>query len=679
MCKGFLVVSLVLAATATRGQEWKPLGPPGGDVRAFAVDPSRPARIFLGTADGHIFGSQDSGAHWTLLGRASSRLDAVITAIVVDPRDGNVLFASSWTRDSAAGGGVFRSTDGGRTWSGPGLEGQAVRALAMAPSDPNVLVAGTLDGVYRSLDAAKSWERISPERHEELRNLDSLAIDPRDPQTIYAGTFHLPWKTADGGRTWRPIHEGMIDDSDVMSLLIDGADSKRIYASACSGIYRSDDSAAQWRKIQGIPYAARRTYAITQDPKQPARVYAATSEGLWKTADGGMTWRRTTPESWVVNAVVVAEGDPGRVLIGTEKLGVLASDDGGEHFQDANAGFEHRQILALGLDSKRPGRILAVLAHAPEPILATEDDGGTWVPLGPGLRAEQALRVYAAPDDAWWVSLDRGGLIRYDATKKGWKKAGTVVGEAADAKPPASRRGRKPGANASDGSRLLQDVVTDLAFSSKEWFAATSRGLLVSFDQGATWRLKPVGSLASLPVQSVRISSNGERIRVASLRGLVFSDDGGNSWTWHDLPWQSGGAVTLDAQSGEETTLVARARNGLYISRDAGKTWQQAASGLPSTPVQDFAATGGVFVASMSTGGLYVSSDSGRTWDRVPGTLADGFFAAVGATNEPGVIFAASATEGLYKVEWPDSSAGKAGYPGRPRKETAHEEAGPGN
>ena len=62
-------------------------------------------------------------------------------------------------------------------------------------------------------------------------------------------------------------------------------------------------------------------------------------------------------------------------MIGTEELGVLASDDEGEHFEDANAGFEHRQILALGLDAKRPGRILAVLAHAPEPILATEDDG----------------------------------------------------------------------------------------------------------------------------------------------------------------------------------------------------------------------------------------------------------------------------------------------------------------
>jgi photosystem II stability/assembly factor-like uncharacterized protein len=694
MRKGVLVVSMLLAATAADAQVWKPLGPLGGDVRALAADPARPARIFLGTADGHIFGSEDSGAHWTLLGRASSQLDAVITAIVVDPRDGNVLLASSWTRDAAAGGGVFRSADGGRTWSAAGLAGQAVRALALAPSDPNVLVAGTLDGVYRSLDASRSWERISPEHHEELRNLDSLAIDPRDPQTIYAGTFHLPWKTSDGGRTWHPIHEGMIDDSDVMSLLIDQGNSRRIYASACSGIYRSDDSAAQWRKIQGIPYTARRTYAITQDAKQPARVYAATSEGLWKTADGGLTWRRTTPESWVVNTVVVAEGNPGRVLIGTEELGVLASDDGGEHFQEANLGFEHRQILALGLDAKLPGRVLAVLAHAPEPILATEDDGRTWSPLGPGLRAEQALRVYAAPDDAWWVSLARGGLMRYDAGKKAWKQAGRFAGEAADAKAPASpsavgarhavplqsRQGAKNSADeARSGPRPLLDVVTDMAFSSKEWYAATPMGLLVSADRGATWRLRPVGPLTSLPVQSVLVSSNGLRIRVVSLRGLVFSDDGGNSWTWHDLPLKSGGAVTLDAQPGDENTLIATARDGLYISRDAGKTWQQAASGLPATPVQDFAATGGVFVASMRTGGLYVSSDSGRTWDRVLGTLAEGFFAAVAPSNEPGVIFTASATEGLYKVEWPGSIATRAVIPERSQQEKVRGNPSPAN
>ena len=646
----FVLVYLLLAGTPAYGQTWKPLGPPGGDVLTMAGDPSRPGRVFLGTADGHIFGSEDAGAHWTLLGRVSTRLDAVITAVIVDPRNSEVIFASSWTQDPAAGGGVFRSGDGGRTWSDTGLAGQAVRALAMAASDPDTMIAGTLDGIYRSRDASKSWERISPENHEELRNLDSLAIDPRDPQIIYAGTFHLPWKTTDGGRNWRPIHEGMIDDSDVMSLFIDRSTPGRIFASACSGIYRSDNAAGEWRKIQGIPYTARRTYAITQDPGDPARVYAATSEGLWKTSDGGMTWRRTTPQDWVVNTVVVTPGHPGRVLIGTEQLGVLASDDNGEHFADANGGFYHRQILALALDAEHPGRILAVLAHAPDAIVATDDNGKSWLPLGPGLRTEQMLRVYASPD-GWWASIEHGGLMRYDAVKKSWLRAGNVTGEvAAPTHPPAKTAGRSV-TRTSNATRELQQIVSDMAFSSNGWFAATDVGLLMSADRGATWSLKPLGPLTTLPVQSVRVSPGGQRLWVVSLRGLVFSADAGATWAWHDLPLKAGGAMTLDVDREDPSTMASIAHNGLYISRDAGNTWQQAAAGLPSTPVQALAIEGSVFLASMRTGGLYVSSDTGRTWTRVPGTLADGFFPAVTTKSDGGVIFAASATEGLYAVE----------------------------
>jgi photosystem II stability/assembly factor-like uncharacterized protein len=681
MRKILIFLIALWAFAAVRAQEWKSLGPPGGDARVLAVDPSHPSRVFLGTADGHVFGSEDSGAHWALLGRASSSLNAVITAIVVDPRDGNILFASSWLRDAATGGGVFRSADGGRTWKEAGLAGQAVRALAMAASDSSVLVAGTLDGVFRSRDAAKSWHRISPEGDAELRNLDSVAVDPRDPQILYAGTFHLPWKTSDGGGHWLPIHEGMIDDSDVMSLLIDGENSRRIYASACSGIYRSEDAAAQWQKIQGIPYTARRTYAITQDPRDPARVYAATSEGLWKTEDAGMNWRRTTPDSWVVNTVVVTSGVPGNVLIGTEQFGVLASDDAGEHFRESNAGFDHRQLVALGLDAKRPGRVVAVLAHAPEPVLATEDGGANWSPLAPGLRADQVLRLYAAPDGAWWVSMNRGGLLRYDEKKKAWTPTGIVLGDAAraNARVSASDRtvraetrdfasgspgGGKTNRKAAGRPALLAVVVTDLSFSSKAWYAATSGGLLVSTDQGLTWKRKPVATLADLPVQSVHVSSNGQRIRVASQRGLIFSDNGGNSWIWHDLPLESGGAVSVDAIADDADTLVAIAHTGLYISRDAGKTWQQAASGLPAAPVQDFAASGELFVASLRTGGLFVSRDAGRNWERVRGLQGDGYFSAVLASSEAGRVCAASTTEGLYCAKWPGVLDRSAVLPG---------------
>jgi photosystem II stability/assembly factor-like uncharacterized protein len=648
----FLATALPAAA-----QTWRSMGPPGGDVRALAADPRDSRVLYMGTTDGHVFGSRDGGGHWHILGRAGPRLDAVVTSIIVDPRNSLTLFASTWTRESAGeGGGVFRSRDGGRTWQ-VALTGHAVRALAQAPSNPDVLVAGALDGLYRSRDSGNNWERITPESDEELRNFDSLAIDPHHPEVIYAGTFHLPWKTPDGGSTWIPIHAGMIDDSDVLSLAVDRAHPRRIYASACSGIYRSDDAGDLWKKIQGIPFSARRTHVIRQDPLHAATVYAGTTEGLWKTIDSGAHWRRVTPHDWVINSLEIVHareaGNEGRVVIGTEQLGVLVSDDGGEHFRAANEGFYHRQIVSLALDRDHPGRVLAILANAPEPVLATDDGGRNWNPLGPGLRTEELQRVYASPD-GWWAALARGGLMRYDAEQGAWLRSGVLVGDAAII---TDRRGnRKPASK----PMPLNQVVSDMAFSRNTWFAATENGLLASYDRGSTWSLFSFASL-TLPVSSVRVSADGRDLRVVSLRGMVFSADGGKTWSWHDLPFEAGGALRLDVA--DDGTVLATAHTGLYISRDGGKTWRLAANGLPQAPLQDLALTPDAWLASMQTGGLYVSRDRGSTWARIEGTLAEGYFPVVTTGEAARVIYAASATEGLYAVELETRTTARAADP----------------
>ena len=546
-----------------------------------------------------------------------------------------------------------------------------MRALAQAPSNSDVLVAGTLDGVYRSRDAARSWERISPQDHKEIRQLDSVAIDPRNPDVIYIGTFHLPWKTSDGCRRWSPIHDGMIDDSDVMSILVDRANPQRLYASACSGIYRTENAGALWKKIQGIPFSARRTHGIRQDPRRASTVYTATSEGLWKTTSGGAAWQRVTPRDWVITSVVLPAGSSERVVIGTERLGVLVSDDGGQKFRAANEGFYHRQIVALTLDHERPGRVLAVLTNAPEAVLATEDGGRTWAPLGPGLKTEGLRRLYAAPD-TWWAALERGGLMRYDPAKSAWLPAGKAIGAAATLplKPTGRNKGKsaQPRYSSSNLQSLglsLRLLINDLAFSRDTWFAASENGLLASTDSGVTWSIFPVGPMTTLPVRSVRVSTDGRHIWVVSLRGLVFSHDAGKTWSWHDLPLEAGGALRLDIASDTNGahTLVASARNGLYLSRDRGRTWKQAASGLPTAPVQDVALVGDTFLASMQTGGLFISYDRGRTWIRIEGTLAEGYFPVVTTAEASSIIFAASATEGLYAVEFrsPATAASSGG------------------
>ena len=148
--------------------------------------------------------------------------------------DGSV-FVGYWAL-RGRGGGVARSDDGGKTFTVlPGISGQAVKALALAPTDPDIVIAGTLSGVFRSGNGGRSWKRISVEAHPELRNVNSIAIDPEAPGTIYVGTWHLPWKTTDGGSTWRSIHSGMINDSDVMTITLDRRSPRTVYAQPAAG------------------------------------------------------------------------------------------------------------------------------------------------------------------------------------------------------------------------------------------------------------------------------------------------------------------------------------------------------------------------------------------------------------------------------------------------------------
>jgi photosystem II stability/assembly factor-like uncharacterized protein len=165
--------------------------------------------------------------------------------------------------------------------------------------------------------------------------------------------------------------------------------------------------------------------------------------------------------------------------------------------------------------------------------------------------------------------------------------------------------------------------------------------------------------MISLSLQAVRASGDGRRICVVSQRGLLISGDSGSTWDWHDLPLESGGALSLESVPGNENTLVATAHTGLYISRDWGQTWSAAMSGLPAAGVESFTASASLFAASMRTGGLYLSTDFGGTWTRAGGVAADDFFNGVAPSETPGAILAASSSEGLFSISWPEEGHAK--------------------
>jgi photosystem II stability/assembly factor-like uncharacterized protein len=640
-----LIVTFGVIGSSTNAQTWTSVGPLGGDVRALVSDPVRPQVLYLGTADGYILSSPDRGEHWEPRGRVAN---GVIATIVAISKNSRALFAAVWTGvANGESGGVFVSRDDGRTWRLSGLAGHAVRALIQAPSNANMLIAGALDGAFRSNDFGQTWERITPLGDSELRNFDSVAIDPQDPAIIYAGTFHLPWKTIDSGKHWIPIHGGMIDDSDVLSLEVNLSNPRQILASACSGIYRSDDAGENWKKIEGVPYSARRTLTIRQDPANPSILFAGTTEGLWKTTDGGSRWERISPKDWVVNSILIAPGifnAPGndgsefsavheRMLVGTEDLGVLGSDDGGAHFRAFNAGFHGRQIISLGVDSERPSTIAAVLANSPEQIVQSNDGGQNWFAIDAGLTENSAKKIFASPI-GWLTAKAPNGLARFDSEQRKWLPLGN--GETA------------------------RFFVNDIAFSTTVWFAASLDGLFVTRDNGITWRAFPF-STGNLPVDSVLASRDGKKIRMVSSNGMVFSDDAGKSWSWRDLPLDSGGALRLAAA--DEATLLVAARNGLYISRDDGAGWQRLQNGLPATRPDDLLVRGSFWLVSMHGRGLFLSQNQGASWSHIEGEDdADSFIQAniLGNVSDDGPIYVGSASNGIYALSTLQTVAFKA-------------------
>jgi photosystem II stability/assembly factor-like uncharacterized protein len=655
-----LLAALTVAfgvTSALPAQTWRQVGPPGGTVISLAADPNNINRLFLGTQDGHVFASTDEGAHWQLWSRIGSGQDDVVTHILVDPRHSNRLYATSWTLTSG-GGGVYRSDDGGRNWNLIGLAHETVRALAQAPTNPKILVAGSLTGVYRSKDEGASWERITPLGHPDLKNFDSLAFDPKDENIIYAGTYHLPWKTENGGKDWFPIQKGMIDDSDVMSIIVDPQNPTNVHATACSGIYHSVNAAQQWSKYQGIPFVFRRTQLIRQDPTNPQVLYAGTTSGLWKTTNE-KDFKRVTPVDWIVNDVIIDPKNPQKLIIGTEREGVQISENGGETFTAANNGFQHQHILDVAVDSERPERALVVLTFDSNAFMATKDGGTTWATLGGGLKRTDLKHVYAAPT-GWWASLNKGGFMKYEDSAGRWVKTGYFVASAA---PAVSSKGKKGAASkqtvsaktTSARQSYLAFAVNDMVFGKDAWFAATTGGLLVSKDHGTTWRYAGSDSFVKQAAQSLTASSDGSRVWAIAQKNLLYSADGGARWDAQELTFANAGNLRLNHI--EEQNLFITSNMGLYSSKDAGKNWSRV--DVRDLQFQAVAGSSNALVAALQRRGLLASLDGGKSWQKVNDPLAEGFFPVVRAERN-GSLLAVSATEGLLSYE-PGSRAASGG------------------
>jgi len=600
------IAVIAISASAWAGQ-WTTLGPDGGDVRSLSFDPHNPDHIFLGTSTGTIFMSSNGGHDWIRVAHLGSGDDYVIDHIVFDPQNSEKMYAAVWSVENQQAGDLFHSHNGGKSWEAvPAMHGKSIRALSVSASDSKIMTVGALDGVYRSKDAGKNWEKISAS-NSEIKNVESIAVDPKDPNAVYAGTWHLAWKTADGGATWQHINKGMIDDSDVFSIIVDSSDSSVVFASACSGIYKSQSAGEQFSKIQGIPFSARRTRVLKQDPSNTAVVYAGTTEGLWKTTDSGKTWKRVTNPEVVVNDVMVDPRNSQHVLLATDRAGVLASEDGAASFTASNHGYTHRYVTTILADKNDAETVYVGVVNDREQggVFISHDGGQHWQQKSAGLDGRDVFVLKQAADGDIIAGTNRG-MFELRRNSSTWSPINNVVEEKGNRKSKTVVRS------------VLTAKVSDIEITSKRWFAATAAGLYFSSNDGQSWN----GGAIVGQRDFVSVQAEGDMIAAATHTSVITSINNGTTW-------QESNALAPFVSSIRSLTItpdkaiVVASREGAFRSPKAGGGWEHMQNGLPDKNISSVSYDQNshrLLATSSETGVVFESQDNGQSWQRGPDT-----------------------------------------------------------
>jgi photosystem II stability/assembly factor-like uncharacterized protein len=645
-----LVLSLVAAFPGAAA--WKLAGPFGGSARSIAIDPSSGKTLIAGSRDSLLFRSDDAGASWRLLPFPAGA-PGVFNSVLIHPKESGHFYAGLDAGDSPDSG-VWESTDGGEHWHVlSGTRGARIESLALAPSDVQVIAAGTAKGVFLSADAGATWKRISRETDAEMQDITALAFDPADTGILYAGTPHLPWKTTDGGSTWHSISTGLIDDSDIFSIRVDPARPQLVFASACSGIYRSDSGGESWAKIHGIPGTHRRTHIIAEDPRNSDTIFAGTTLGLFKSPDGGKTWRHLSFEQ--VNWMVFDPTEPRTFYLATEYAGILKSADSGETFHAVNSGFSNHRLSQIASDGKRLyasstyeglyGGVFVSGNGGLEWSLQASEQGL----LGRNLHSltaspESNAVVFGASEDAILRSVDAG---------KTWAAL------------PAPRP--LPGRGQSAAKRTRIHALSVVSLDKPAILAGTDAGLFRSSNGGTTWLQVKAAGITGVPVLAIYAPPSGSsRIAVRTAAGLFISSDNARTWQLAPLPDSSYYLYDLALPVSHDVAILAATSRGLLRSVDEGAHWTLVAAGIPATTVDSVrfnpAQMWEAFLVQY--GSLYRSADGGASWQPFPDDrgLSDAAIRTLWfAPDLPRRIFALTAARGALVFDLPQAEVAKQG------------------
>ncbi len=682
---GFVPLALLARASVAEQQPpglygdlaWRMIGPfRGGRTRAVAGVPSQPNVFYVGAADGGVWKTDDAGRTWRPV--FDEQPTQSIGAIAVAPSDPSIIYVASGEGlhrpDLSVGNGVYRSADGGRSWSHRGLaDGQQIAELAVDPRDPARVFAAVLGhpygpsserGIYASADAGVSWQRVL--YRDEDTGGSAVAIDPLQPQIVYAALWQTrlgPWedknefqgtagglfKSTDGGTTWTRLSAGLPANLSQINIAIAPSAPRRLYATvgtdepgdyssaAGLGVFRSDDAGESWQRITSDPRPALRIGGgdlpvVRVDPSNADVVYSAGIVTM-KSSDGGRTWLslRGAPGGDDYQNLWINPNDP-RIIALVGDQGALVTVNGGQTwsswFNQPTA-----QLFHVSVAPAFPYRVCAAQQESGSVCIASRGNDGQitdrdWHPVG-------AIEYgYIAPDP-----LDPD--VIYGAGRNEVSKFHRSTGQVQNVTPIPVR-----------GPDARVDRTEPLLFSPLDphtlYYGANR--LYRTSDGGATWQaISPdlarepgdipasVGAL-HLPgaerqrgvIYALGVSPRSiDTLWAGTDDGLVWvTADGGAQWSNVTpaalTPWSKVTQIEashFDADSAYVSVSRMRIddlRPYIYRTHDRGRTWQTIAGGLPpDAPVnavrEDPQRRGLLFAAT--EGAVWSSSDDGEHWE----------------------------------------------------------------
>jgi photosystem II stability/assembly factor-like uncharacterized protein len=656
------------------GLTWRLVGPYRGG-RALAVSGviGDPHTYYFGSVGGGVWKSTDGGLSWHPMTDKTKDMSPSIGAIAVAPSDSNVIYAGTGEAcirgNIIAGNGIYKSIDAGKTWSFVGLKDtRAIGRIIVHPKNPDVVLVAALGhpfgpnaerGIFRTTDGGKTWSKVLF-KDENTGGID-LAFDPSNPNIIFAGLWQArrsPWgmdsggpgsglyRSTDGGTTWKHLSghglpEGTIGRIGV-AVAYNGGRVWALVEADKGGLFRSDDGGDSWTLTNSDRQYRQRAFYYTHvfaDPQSSDGVYVLNT-GMYRSNDGGKTFKPIRVPHGDNHGLWIDPNDPQRMIESNDGGANVSTNGGGTWTNQANQ--PTAQFYHVVADNRFPYWVYGAQQDNSSVGIATAAQGGIdrshWYPVGGGESG------YIAPDprdpEIVYAGSYGGEITRYDHHTDEEKNITpwpiNPIGAAA-----ADQKYRFQWTEPIVFSR--HDPHT-LYFAAQVLFKTTDEGMtwqIISPDLTRNDKTKQVASGGPITKDNTGVEvydtifsvtespQQKDLIWVGSDDGLVhITTDGGKNWqnvTPKNMPeWAT---VTMIEASpfAAGTAYVTAEKHRLddfapYIFKttDFGKTWTTIISGIPADDyahaVREDPKRKGLLYAGTEKG-IYVSFDDGAKWE----------------------------------------------------------------